>query len=160
MQRYNGKNRSRSRTPPHWRSAAGERKRFVENDSRKQSSTDETTTNNVDEPTDSNLKGSSEQSENRDSGKRLKSSVKPVNATDFDQNPDDACSTTNDENRNKESKKKSSSRRKERQRDENMNNEGRELTTSNRQGLFHWNKNVSSVFRGNREFVFENRTQI
>ncbi len=46
LQRYTGKSRSRSRTPPHWRSAAEERKRYVElNESRKQSSSEQTNSN-------------------------------------------------------------------------------------------------------------------
>ena len=89
FKRYTGKSRSKSRTPPHWRLAAEERKRFVElNESRKQSSIEQT---NSSENTDM-LTLSTEQMHNREITKRNRSYLK-----NGDTNDENETSTNNAE---------------------------------------------------------------
>ncbi|CAF2113198.1 unnamed protein product, partial [Rotaria magnacalcarata] len=108
IMRYTGKSRSRSRTPPHWRSAAEERKRFVEmNESREQTNSNE----NTDAVTQT-----SEQSNTRESSKRTHSFLKNGDAGDDQEN----TATNNEEQLTKESTKRS--RRHEKRR-ENVDDE-------------------------------------
>ena len=88
FKRYTAEIRSKSRTPPHWRLAAEERKPFVEiNESRKQSSIEQTNSN---EHTVDILTQSTEQIHNRETIKCNRSYLK-----NGDTNDENETSTNN-----------------------------------------------------------------
>lgn len=71
FKRYTGETRSKSRTPPHWRSAAEDRKRLVEmNEQREAPATDP---EEKDVPV---TNSTSDSSESRENSKRLRSTIK------------------------------------------------------------------------------------